>query len=235
VLRLFPVRRTALDSALCRHLPRRIRPKARLLDVGCGNGAFLSFAIDAGWNAVGVDADPLAVAAARSRGLTVHAVNAQSLPFESGCFDVVTVSHVLEHVHEPRSLLKECLRVLVPGGQLWLETPNVASAGHKVFGRAWRGLEPPRHLTIYSRKALASMIEEAGFERIRFRFHGKAASAVWRESRLLWAKCNDGKGAPLTVRLSGGLIGRSLAELFEAAVPSSREFLTCTATRSVVA
>lgn len=235
LLKVLPIRRTALDSGLCRHLPQRPHPKARLLDVGCGNGAFLSFAIDAGWDVVGVDSDPLAVTAAQTRGLAVHAVDAQSLPFESRSFDVVTVSHVLEHVHEPRILLKECLRVLVPGGQLWLETPNVASAGHKVFGRAWRDLDPPRHLTIYSREALADVLKEAGFEKIRFRFHGRAASSVWRESRFLWPKCNGGKRAPFTIRLSGGLIGRLLAELFEAAVPSSREFLTCTATRSVAA
>lgn len=56
--------------------------------------------------------------------------------------------------------------MLKSGGRLVMITPNIASTGHRLFGQDWRGLEVPRHLYLYTPKALARLARGAGFRRI---------------------------------------------------------------------
>jgi 2-polyprenyl-3-methyl-5-hydroxy-6-metoxy-1,4-benzoquinol methylase len=79
-------------------------------------------------------------------------------------FDAVIMNHVVEHVHDPVRLLKECNRLLRPGGTFVAVTPNAESYGHKAFGSEWRGLEPPRHLFLFSRRTLREVANRAGFK-----------------------------------------------------------------------
>jgi hypothetical protein len=53
--------------------------------------------------------------------------------------------------------------LLRPGGTLWIATPNLDAAGHRMFGRDWLGLDPPRHLTVFTRSGLESVVSQAGF------------------------------------------------------------------------
>ncbi|MGQ9657379.1 MAG: class I SAM-dependent methyltransferase [Fimbriimonadales bacterium] len=154
----------ALLNAGGRHLPKR--PKGRLLDVGCGNGDFLQLAQRAGWQAVGVEPDPKAVAIARARGLTVHHGGLETLSAESETYDGITMNHVIEHVHDPRTTLTHCYRLLKPGGWLWLETPNLDAQGHARYGENWVGLDIPRHLVVFTDRALRQLLKEVGFARV---------------------------------------------------------------------
>lgn len=162
---MLPASRKRIDAGM-RNIPRPVRGD-RLLDFGCGNGEFLLKAQAAGWDAVGVDFDPKAVAAARKGGLSAFQGGIDALDSTAHQFRVITLSHVIEHVHDPAVVLKRCHDLLVPGGMLWLETPNLESLGHYYYGRHWRGLEPPRHLTLFTRKSLALCLARAGFGRIR--------------------------------------------------------------------
>jgi SAM-dependent methyltransferase len=134
-----------------------------LLDVGCGDGAFLAEARDCGWQVVGLEPDHRAAAVARQRGLEVRVGGLECLQAQTGAFDVITLSHVIEHLPRPVQALRDCRRLLKPGGQLWLETPNVDSLGHQVFGENWRGLEAPRHFVLFSPRALERALAAAGF------------------------------------------------------------------------
>jgi SAM-dependent methyltransferase len=82
--------------------------------------------------------------------------------YPADSFDAVIMSHVIEHVPHPRELLTECARVLKPGGRLVMLTPNAESFGLDYYGRCWRGLEPPRHLQIFSQLALEQIAKQAG-------------------------------------------------------------------------
>jgi len=134
-----------------------------LLDLGCGNGAFLLRARSAGWHVTGVDFDEKAVAAACGLGLDVRLGGIESLDPSVEQFDVITLAHVIEHVHHPVEVLQACYHLLKPGGFLWLETPNITSEGHQLFGTNWRGLEPPRHLVLFTLESMKKTLKKVGF------------------------------------------------------------------------
>lgn len=159
---LYPRRRADFDFSVM-YLPAHTN--GRLLEVGCGNGWMLKSMQDLGWDVQGVDRDPAAVQYAKGQGLTVDLGTLETQRNSANYFDAVIMSHVIEHVHNPLGLLTECHRILKTGGRLVVVTPNSKSWGHKLFKEAWRGLEPPRHLHVFTPSALRDLAEKAGFQR----------------------------------------------------------------------
>src|SRR5207244_3893587 len=78
-------------------------------------------------------------------------------------FDVVTMWHSLEHVHDPLAILREAYQLLVPGGKLIVACPNIDGLPFRWFGPAWFGLDLPRHLTHFTPLTLQVMLERVGF------------------------------------------------------------------------
>lgn len=226
---LIPAARGYLDATEARHLGRP-EGDAHLLDVGCGNGAFLRFASQQGWKAEGIDSDPAAVAAARATGCEVVLGELESLPPRGYQYQQITLSHVIEHVHDPLKLLRQCFDLLAPGGRLWLETPNLQSLGHTVFGSAWRGLEPPRHLVLFNRSVLTSALAATGFEGVAFRSHPGVSVYMWLTSRKI-ARESGRYAKTLGRKLLGQPAAVFLAETRAAYQPHGGEFLTCIAFR----
>lgn len=164
-----------------RHMPPR--PGA-MLDIGSGNGVFLLRARQAGWRVKGLDSDPQACAAACKAGIEVQQGVIESLPVDEQ-FDVITASHVLEHVHSPSDFLQHVQLHLKPGAVLWIATPNARSLGRRWFGSSWRGLEPPRHIVIFSRHGLERSLQAAGYVDIRFHRRGRGAGYILKSSALI--------------------------------------------------
>lgn len=211
--------RQQLDYHL-RHLPPG---GGRLLDLGCGNGGFLKRASDAGWDAVGVEPDPTAAGTARqSSQVDVY----ESLDDVSGLFDVITMAHVVEHVHDPRGLLADCHSRLRPGGRLWLATPNISGVGHRLYGNAWQPLETPRHLVMPSPSALASLLRDVGFDEVHFLRRGRGSAKRLRASsmraaalgRRIWAV----ESLALLVDLAASLSPYAAEELVVVATRGAR-------------
>jgi 2-polyprenyl-3-methyl-5-hydroxy-6-metoxy-1,4-benzoquinol methylase len=163
LLYLFPLRRRSVDLSV-RFLPAL--PGGRLLDVGCGSGEWLSVMKNLGWEVEGLDFDENAVRVARQTGLNVHCGALEDQRFPDGSFDAVTLNHVIEHVPDPVKTLKECARILKKGGKLVLATPNSASLSHRLFKNDWRGLEPPRHLHIFSPSSMRRALRIAGMRNV---------------------------------------------------------------------
>lgn len=139
----------------------------RLLDVGCGKGDLLAVLMHRGWNGEGLEVDAEAAASARIQlGLKVHEGELESQRFPDHTFDAITMNHVIEHVHDPISLIRECLRVLKPGGRMVLATPNVRSLAHGRFGRNCSLLDPPRHLHLFTKINLKECTARAGFRSV---------------------------------------------------------------------
>lgn len=138
----------------------------KLLEIGCGDGSRLLALKDHGWIVEGQEIDPKAAENCRSKGLFVHAGKIDELGLSPDSFDVILMSHVLEHLHRPVEFLAECRKLLKPGGKLVLSTPNINSFGNMIYRRNWLPLDPPRHLILYNRKSLANVLRAAGFEQL---------------------------------------------------------------------
>jgi 2-polyprenyl-3-methyl-5-hydroxy-6-metoxy-1,4-benzoquinol methylase len=164
---VFHSKREALDVSF-RWLPKPLLGY-RLLDIGCGNGTFLLKAREAGWQVVGIDPDPKAIEMARQFGLDTHVGFIDVLDGQAECFDVITLSHVIEHIHDPRAALSAIQRLLKPGGMLYLETPNIQSLGFSIFGKNWRGIESPRHVVLYSICGVQHLLHSCGFGNIELK------------------------------------------------------------------
>lgn len=173
---LVPPIRQQLDY-FYRSLPRT--PGA-LLDVGCGNGAFLLRAAEAGWKVQGVEPDPLAADSAAACGLPIHRGDLSGFVPDRE-FDVITLSHVFEHLHNPSQVLSSCRELLKPGGRLWMSMPNVQGIGHRVYREAWFPLDPPRHLFLPSATQLVRMCQEAGFVQVRLLRRGRSGARGMQE------------------------------------------------------
>ncbi len=158
-------------------------PKGRLLDVGCGNGRYLNEMRRLGWQVEGLDPDPLSVSLARDKyNLNVHETTLENSVLHDESYDVITLNHVIEHLHDPAACLSKCIKLLRPGGHLIIRTPNADSLGHRVFGESWFPLEVPRHFYIFSSQSLRSLAEKVGFE-VRFtRTAPRDACAVFVKS-----------------------------------------------------
>lgn len=139
-----------------------VAPPARLLDVGCGSGAFVAAAARAGYDAEGHDLAPKVAAAAAARwSLPVHTGALAAL--DATAFDVVTLWDTLEHAVSPRLLLGDAARLLAPGGALVVLSPHAAGVSARVRRGRWWAFGPRDHLVLFSGDALADALGDAGF------------------------------------------------------------------------
>jgi 2-polyprenyl-3-methyl-5-hydroxy-6-metoxy-1,4-benzoquinol methylase len=137
-----------------------------VLDVGCGCGLFLFNMARTGWRTVGLEPSAVAVTFATERlGLDrVLRGDLTSLDFPEREFDLITMWHVLEHIHDPVGALRRIRPWLRPEARLALCVPNIASLQARLFGRFWFHLDAPRHLVHFSPATLEALLARAGFE-----------------------------------------------------------------------
>lgn len=203
--------RQPVFASVLAHVSEWRTPPGRLLDIGCGDGAFMTRCQKAGWNCTGVELSQGAAARARSKGYAVYS------PKELGespasQFDVVTLINVLEAVTDPAAVIRAVARQLKPQGMM------VARVLNGSFHRALRG--PVRwcgakhdqtfHLFSYSPAALQALLAAHGFEVLALRNSAPSLGPVtgahswWR--RLKWRVVGGGLAlvAAMAYQLSGG-------------------------------
>ena len=158
------IKRTRNDpviSSICNELT----PSSRLLDLGCGSGAFLSdIAAITGCKVWGVDfSDNAARTAKQNYGIDVFVGSILESPFQDNFFDVITAWSCLEHVNDPAASLRKLYDLLKPGGSCVISTPNFDSFNARLFREKWYHLDCPRHLYIYSPRTLTALLQKSGF------------------------------------------------------------------------
>jgi SAM-dependent methyltransferase len=142
-----------------------------LLDVGCGGGLFLGLMRERGFRVVGLDFSPEAAAIAwhRQQAPAVCAM-LENAPFSAESLGGLTMFHVLEHLPDPRAYLRAARNLLAPDGRLVVQVPNAASWQFRLLGRAWNGMDVPRHLFDFRARDLEKLMEQCGFEVLRRKY-----------------------------------------------------------------
>lgn len=120
--------------------------KGHLLDYGCGTGHFLAGVRQAGWQVAGLEPSPRArqEATARVGQPVLEPAALATLP--AGSFDIITLWHVLEHVHTLQNTLAQLVEKLAPGGRLLVAVPNPDSLDAQHYRQHWAAYDVPRHL-----------------------------------------------------------------------------------------
>jgi 2-polyprenyl-3-methyl-5-hydroxy-6-metoxy-1,4-benzoquinol methylase len=151
----------------------------RLLDVGAATGFFVEQARAVGWDAIGLEPSEWAAEFARRElGMEVFTGTLESMHFADQAFDVVTLWEVIEHLPDPMVTLQEIRRILRPGGQLVLSTPDSGSPVARASGRRWLGWRKvPEHLFFFDRSNLDRLLTRAGFVPVRHRYASLTVSA----------------------------------------------------------
>lgn len=146
----------------------RYRRTGRLLEIGCSAGAALDVARQMGWQVKGVDLCASSSAHARERlGLDVFTGTVEAAAFPDNYFDVVFSNAVLEHLGNPLSTLRECRRILRPGGVFYADTVNWDSYTRRLLGERWKYLSPRAHPHLYTPGSVLSLCRHAGLEHLR--------------------------------------------------------------------
>lgn len=149
-----------------------IIPNTKYLDVGCGGGQFLfeTKILNSTAEYYGVEPGNFDKEDVKKHGLNVFKGTLEEAHYPDDYFDVVTMNHVFEHVHNPSETMKELRRVLKPGGTLILAVPNYRSLAFKLSGKYWYQLDAPRHLFTYSDEILKKYAKKFNLkvEKIRY-------------------------------------------------------------------
>ncbi|MEY2745050.1 MAG: hypothetical protein RL112_92 [Planctomycetota bacterium] len=165
-----------------------LRHGDRVLEVGCGGGAFLDAARELGASVQGVEPSPVAAAraAARLQGARVHHGTLQDRDDDGSRFDCVAWIDSLEHVRDPRAELRRAAALLAPGGRVAILTQDVSSAAARLLGARWPHYKQPEHLHHFSPTTLGALLDELEFdvERTTREASGKYVSGRFVAERL---------------------------------------------------
>jgi SAM-dependent methyltransferase len=144
--------------------------KGRLLDVGTGFGFFPHEMKKRGWEAAGVEISQKAMDYAREvLGLTIFPGPLEKADLPDNHFDAVTAFYVIEHLSHPMAFLRECRRILKPGGLLLLRYPHTTPIKNFLqwFGIKNRLYDLPAHLSDFSPRMIQECLERVGFKNCR--------------------------------------------------------------------
>lgn len=169
----------------------------RVLDLGCGNGTFTAYLVDAGFEVVGIDASASGIRIASgllpAATFFEHALEESLPPPLHGQFDAVTAVEVVEHLPTPAVLCARAREALRPGGHFVLTTPyhgylkNLALAVAGQLDRHWEPLRDGGHIKFFSRATVTDLIRREGFDVTGFARVGRIpplAKSMVVESRL---------------------------------------------------
>lgn len=213
-------RRLRLEARRLQSIARSLsmpRDEIRLLDVGCSSGAFLRIARELGYaRAEGVEPAPLAAKSAAEAGLKVSCGLLHEIGFPEQAFDAITLFEVIEHLKEPTALLRECHRILRPGGVMLVGTGNTASWTVAAMKGRWEYFDIARHgghVSFFNPVSMKMLVRRCGFRtegvrtrNVRFFEKGEVAAPLYKAAKI-WAELLNlpaqwmGKGHDMLVLL----------------------------------
>lgn len=142
-----------------------LKPQDRCLDVGCATGEFMVELKRRGFEADGCEPSEKAAQYARDKhGLRVWTGSISAVPAHAGPYKLITLWHVLEHVHKLRETLETARKLLAPRGKIAIAVPNPLSYDAKAYGDQWVAWDTPRHLYHFEPPVMLDLMIRAGFD-----------------------------------------------------------------------
>ncbi len=138
--------------------------KGSLLDIGCGTGSFIKACQKAGWQISATEPDPGARNISKNRVGTTIQNSVFSPDLEKQSFDIITMWHVLEHVHQLTETINWLKEHLNPGGKIIIAVPNPQSYDAVKYGRYWAAYDVPRHLYHFTKDVLKQLLNRHGLQ-----------------------------------------------------------------------
>ena len=150
----------------------------KMLEIGCSNGMLLYWAKKQGWDVAGVEiAKDLAQAQRERLGIDIRGGILEDSGFDASIFDLVITRHVLEHVFDLNSFVKEVNRGLKKGGMFYIEAPNLNGVEYRYrdlrakfsLGKpSWVKMNLPQHLYCFTPDTLKAILKKWNFEPLRW-------------------------------------------------------------------
>ena len=163
----------------------------RALDVGFAAGFCMAALRERGFETHGVEVSETIGSHARDHfGFdTLHFGTLESAPYPDAHFDLITMWDVVEHVADPRALLRKAARLLAPGGLLVIETQDIDSRFARVLGPRWHHYKHAEHIYHFTPATITTLLDSCGLEacKLTHRYGGKYVSMAFiaeRASRL---------------------------------------------------
>ena len=138
--------------------------RGHLLDVGSGTGYFAAAMQKAGWNVTGLEPDE------QARNVSLQQHGLKLLPADDlfklpeNRFQVITLWHVLEHVHDIKKYVEAFRKLLTDNGKLFIAVPNYGSYDAMSYGSNWAGYDVPRHLYHFTPQTMQWLMKEYGMK-----------------------------------------------------------------------
>ncbi len=148
---------------------QQLGAKGRIFEIGSGSGYFLLHGKKRGWECVGIEPSKQAAEHSRQLGLDViEDFVCKGRIGELGCFDVVYMHQVLEHIPDPKEMLETAALLLKQGGIVCVIVPNDYNPFQEVLAKHCNFLPwwiaPPHHINYFDFSSLKSLTERVGFE-----------------------------------------------------------------------
>jgi SAM-dependent methyltransferase len=142
--------------------------KLNFLDIGCGMGGYLLAARDLGMTVYGIEPSATHSKIARERfGLEISTEHFSKDTLRAKRFHLIVLTHVIEHIFDQRSFLRDVYSVLLPGGMMWVVTPNVRATTAILTGKSWPMFGPIDHVGMLSPRAMAILAPDGAQIKIR--------------------------------------------------------------------
>jgi 2-polyprenyl-3-methyl-5-hydroxy-6-metoxy-1,4-benzoquinol methylase len=216
---------------------RSTRAQGPLLDVGCGGGLFLRLMRRRGFRAAGLDFSPQAAALAwRQQQVPAVCALLERAPFRRASLAGLTMFHVLEHLYDPRAYLLAARELLAPDGRLVVQVPNAACWQFRFLGRAWNGIDIPRHLFDFRAPDLERLLAACGFQIVRRKYFSLRDNPAGLASSLAPALDPMARRIRKRAESSTGRLARDLAylTLVLAAAPFAAAEAACRAGSTIM-
>lgn len=140
--------------------------RGTILDIGCGTGEFLNYCKQKNWETFGIEPGLEARNFAEKNYKLTVGTEEQIKEIADNSKDVITMWHVLEHVHQLNDRVMELKRIIKPNGVVIIAVPNCSSYDAIYYKEHWAAYDLPRHLYHFTPKNIIELFQKHGFKNI---------------------------------------------------------------------